>query len=280
MKLSIITVNLNNRGGLQKTIDSVVSQTFKDFEWIVIDGGSTDGSRELIEDYADHFAYWCSEQDKGIYNAMNKGIAHAIGEYCLFLNSGDCLTDSNVLINVGIYLQEDDIIYGDARISYTDGRFENRCYPDIISLGYLFEGGKLCHQATFIKTALFSSKQYDDNYKIAADFLFFLEQAFSGKKFKHVHIFVCDYSMGGISDVADGIGDGIGVSEIISAKESIPTSPILIEVLERCKAQKYLANTKLEVFSSLCSRHHFLRRCITFIILSMKILDNECQKDN
>ena len=85
MKLSIITVNLNNREGLQKTIDSVVNQTFRDFEWIVIDGGSTDGSKELIEQYADHFAYWVSEPDKGIYNAMNKGIKVAKGEYLQFL---------------------------------------------------------------------------------------------------------------------------------------------------------------------------------------------------
>ena len=91
MKLSIITINLNNREGLQKTIESVISQTFRDFEWIVIDGGSTDGSAELIKQYAAHFAYWVSESDKGIYNAMNKGIRQAKGEWLQFLNSGDQL---------------------------------------------------------------------------------------------------------------------------------------------------------------------------------------------
>lgn len=102
MKLSIITVNLNNRDGLKRTIDSVVSQTFTDYEWIVIDGGSNDGSRELIEHYSDHFAYWCSEPDKGIYNAMNKGIAHAKGEWLQFLNSGDVLYSNNTLASVFI----------------------------------------------------------------------------------------------------------------------------------------------------------------------------------
>ena len=97
MKLSIITVNLNNRDGLKKTIDSVISQTFKDFEWIVIDGGSTDGSRELIEQYVNHFAYWVSEPDKGVYNAMNKGVKKAKGEYLQFLNSGDWLRDENTV---------------------------------------------------------------------------------------------------------------------------------------------------------------------------------------
>ena len=77
MKLSIITINYNNKAGLQKTIDSVVAQTWRDFEWIIIDGGSTDGSKELIEQYQQHFAYWCSEPDKGVYNAMNKGIDKA-----------------------------------------------------------------------------------------------------------------------------------------------------------------------------------------------------------
>ena len=98
--LTIITVNLNNREGLQRTIDSVVEQTFTDYEWIVIDGGSTDGSRELIEQYADHFTYLVSEPDKGIYNAMNKGIAHAKSDWLQFLNSGDWLTEKDVLNNV------------------------------------------------------------------------------------------------------------------------------------------------------------------------------------
>ena len=80
MKLSIITINYNNKAGLQKTIDSVICQTWKDYEWIIIDGGSTDGSKELIEQYQQYFAYWCSEPDKGVYNAMNKGITKAKGE--------------------------------------------------------------------------------------------------------------------------------------------------------------------------------------------------------
>ena len=84
MKLSIITINYNNKAGLQRTIDSVICQTCKDFEWIVIDGGSTDGSKQLIEQYQSHFAYWCSEPDNGVYHAMNKGITHAKGEYLLF----------------------------------------------------------------------------------------------------------------------------------------------------------------------------------------------------
>ena len=90
-KLTIITINFNHKEGLKRTIDSIVNQTFIGYEWIVVDGGSTDGSKELIEQYKDHFAWWCSEPDKGVYNAMNKGISHATGEALprLYISSGE-----------------------------------------------------------------------------------------------------------------------------------------------------------------------------------------------
>jgi glycosyltransferase involved in cell wall biosynthesis len=97
IKLSIITINYNNRDGLEKTIRSVIDQRFTDFEFIVIDGGSTDGSVDNIRKYENKINYWCSEKDAGIYNAQNKGIKKAKGEYCLFLNSGDFLYNEDVL---------------------------------------------------------------------------------------------------------------------------------------------------------------------------------------
>ena len=97
MKLSIITINFNNHDGLQKTINSVIAQTWKDFEWIIIDGGSTDGSKNLIEQYDKYITYWISESDKGIYNAMNKGIKIARGDYLQFLNSGDYFYNEKVI---------------------------------------------------------------------------------------------------------------------------------------------------------------------------------------
>lgn len=112
MKLSIITINLNNLEGLKKTFESVFNQTFTDYEWIVIDGGSTDGSREFIEAHQDSFSYWSSEPDRGIYNAMNKGILQANGEYLSFLNSGDYYADSETLANVFCTNHEADILFG------------------------------------------------------------------------------------------------------------------------------------------------------------------------
>lgn len=98
MQLSIITINRNNAAGLRRTIESVVSQTaFNQIEYIVIDGASTDGSKEVIMEFADKLTYWISEPDTGIYNAMNKGIKVATGEYCQFLNSGDWLAENKVI---------------------------------------------------------------------------------------------------------------------------------------------------------------------------------------
>ena len=105
-KLSIITVNLNKAKGLQKTIESVIFQTFTDYEYIIIDGGSTDGSKQIIEQYADKITYWVSEPDSGIYNGMNKGIKVAKGEYCLFLNSEDYLLSNEILQNVRNLVQQ------------------------------------------------------------------------------------------------------------------------------------------------------------------------------
>ena len=86
MKFTIITINYNNVKGLKKTIDSVISQNFSDYEFIIIDGASTDGSVDIIKEYSPHISYWVSEPDKGIYHAMNKGITVSRGEYLLFLN--------------------------------------------------------------------------------------------------------------------------------------------------------------------------------------------------
>ena len=107
MKYSIITVNYNNRDGLRATIESVVNQTYRDYEFIVIDGGSTDGSTDVLKEFDDKITYWVSEPDKGIYNGMNKGIAKATGDYLNFMNSGDCFYNEKVLelLNKNTYRQ-------------------------------------------------------------------------------------------------------------------------------------------------------------------------------
>lgn len=171
MKISIITINYNNKAGLQKTIDSVICQTWKDYEWIVIDGGSTDGSKELIEQYRDNFAYWCSEPDKGVYNAMNKGIIHANGEYLLFLNSGDCLYEKDILQKIIDLHSEADIISG--QVERMDNHELLRQYNQNLWLQLYID--TLSHQGTFIRRKLYDNHLYDEQLKIVSDWKFWLE---------------------------------------------------------------------------------------------------------
>jgi glycosyltransferase involved in cell wall biosynthesis len=151
MKLSIITINYNNLEGLKRTYESVVSQTCQDFEWIIIDGGSTDGSKDFIEEHQAQFAYWCSEPDKGIYNAMNKGIVKATGEYLQFLNSGDNLVDDKVIEEFLALGWEEDVVSGDIIL---DGDInEIRYNPDEEELDFdrMRSGAGVTHPSSYIK---------------------------------------------------------------------------------------------------------------------------------
>lgn len=197
MTLSIITINYNNREGLQKTIDSVLSQTWKDYEWIVIDGGSTDSSREMIEQYQEHFAYWCSEPDRGVYHAMNKGITKAQGKYLSFMNSGDTFYDKDTLNDVFSKERSSDILYGDC-LQVFEHYKKLLSYPQPMEL-YTIYGCPLCHQAMIIRTSLLKNRGYDESYKICADYKHLLEVTMRGATYEHVGIVVCQYDMNGIS---------------------------------------------------------------------------------
>lgn len=197
MKLSIITINYNNRDGLKKTIDSVVGQTFRDFEWIVIDGGSTDGSKEVIEQYASHFAYWVSEPDKGIYNAMNKGIDKAQGDYLLFLNSGDWLNDNTSLERCFAHDFDADVMYGDCMFHYADHEAKC-CYPSNLTFEFLYRSS-LSHCSSFINRETLAKEHYTEEYKIVSDLEFWVKLALEGGTFHHLDEFVSVFDTMGIS---------------------------------------------------------------------------------
>ena len=197
MKLSIITINYNNLEGLKKTYDSVVCQTWTDYEWIVIDGGSTDGSREFIEEHQDKFAYWCSEPDKGVYNAMNKGIAKAQGEYLNFMNSGDRYHSRSVLAEVFSSNHMEDILYGDCNFISSNGSRVFH-YPKDLTLHY-FLYRSLGHPASFIKTTLLKGCGYRENFKIVSDWYQFVQWFREGKTFSHIDITLADFDTTGIS---------------------------------------------------------------------------------
>lgn len=244
MKLSIITVNLNNCEGLQKTIDSVVSQSFKDFEWIVIDGGSTDGSKELIEQYVEHFSYWVSEPDKGVYNAMNKGIKAAQGEYLQFLNSGDWLYDQNVLQTVFGKEHTADILFGYMLVEGSES-FSSAAMMKPVLYWTDFVGNTLPHQASFIKRELFEKYGlYDESYRIASDTKFFIKSIVWEKA---TYEFVCEkiavFQQGGISSSSERFEErDVRLRNEMFPKMVMDDYPLLVS-LRKIKAHWLLRKT-------------------------------------
>lgn len=196
--LSIITINYNDSNGLLRTINSVKKQDFRDFEFIVIDGGSTDESKELIEKHQDDISYWVSEPDAGIYNAMNKGILVAKGEFLLFLNSGDYLFDETSL-SIGLDNLDYDIIYGKHSIE-SNNKIKHLNYNTEVNLSFMV-ASTLPHASTFVRRELFNSYGlYNEEYKICADWVFFYKAIILNKATTHhiekpVSVFV----LGGLS---------------------------------------------------------------------------------
>ena len=190
MKLSIITINRNNAVGLRKTIESVVHQTFIDIEYIVIDGASTDESVEVIKQYAKKITYWVSESDKGIYNAMNKGILKAKGEYLLMLNSGDVLDNSINLFTIFAKYDGYDLIYGNVKWLNSENKIIKAKFTDKPYFKALVNSS-LGHQAIFIKRKLHEQVGlYDEDIKIVSDWCFYLKALF---KYNCTYIHIDEY---------------------------------------------------------------------------------------
>lgn len=203
-QISIITVNFNNKEGLIRTINSVYTQSYTDYEHIIIDAGSTDGSREIIEAYegkSDKLTYWVSEPDRGIYNGMNKGITRAQGEYLLLLNSGDFL-EEEALDKVRGSLTGEELIYGNLNFISSTGEKRLQTFPcppfeitELISPSFY-----LPHPATFIKGKLLKKLLYTEQYKIVSDWEFWLKAIiFEQCSMKHVDICITNFYEGGIS---------------------------------------------------------------------------------
>jgi len=197
MKYSIITINYNNKEGLRKTIESVIHQTFHDFEYIVIDGGSTDGSADVLKEYDKDINYWVSEKDKGIYNAMNKGIKVAHGEYLNFMNSGDMFHSSTVLEDITRMNSNDDIIIG---ICFD--KENNVCHsipeqdPTLLTMLKV----PFNHQSMFFNKKLFTNRLYDENYTIMSDAKFnFQTIIIDNCSVKITDYIIADYDFNGIS---------------------------------------------------------------------------------
>ena len=213
MKLSIITINRNNAAGLEMTLQSVVSQTFKEFEYIIVDGASTDGSVEVIKKYEPQFAHlkWVSEPDSGIYNAMNKGIRMATGDYIQILNSADILAASNVTERMVIALKELEnegqgaevpLLYGNMiKKDYSSGKIVGKSGKVEYSLRQYY-GSTMNHDCCYIRRDLFDAYGlYDENLKIVSDWKWFLQVIGLGRvRPVYVDIDVTVFDTSGISE--------------------------------------------------------------------------------
>lgn len=231
MKVSIITINLNNKSGLDCSMKSVFSQNFIDYEYLIIDGGSTDGSVNLIKNNADKIAYWVSESDKGIYNAMNKAIRKAKGEYCYFLNSGDFLLNENVLQDTFKENPSSSFISGNLYIDKIDGEKISYIGRDWTLSIYDIFSGFLAHQAFFIKRDMFEKYGlYDENLRIVSDWkLFFIAIGLNKETVISKDVDLAIYGTDGISSK---IGGKAIYREKIQALQNVLT-PTSLNKLER-----------------------------------------------
>ena len=202
-RYSIITVNRNNADGLKKTIVSVINQTYDDYEYIIIDGNSTDDSVKVIKQFSDKVTYWISEPDGGIYNAMNKGISVSTGDYLLFLNSSDVFYDERVLELVDKNHHNCDLIIGRESLGGASPTVFN---PKVITMMSLFQK-PLPHQATFINRKLFINTRYDEKYKIVADWKFWIQKIIiENCSYEYIDAVIDVFDMNGVSLNSHGLG--------------------------------------------------------------------------
>jgi glycosyltransferase involved in cell wall biosynthesis len=202
--ISIVTVVYNNAANIESTILSIINQSYKNIQYIVIDGGSTDGTVDIIKKYEDKISFWVSEQDGGIYDAMNKGVKLATGEWINFINSGDSYYTNDVLKELveNTYFRTEgiDVIYGNTQIIRQD-RTKKKKFVAGNDPNKQWMGPVFLHGAMFVKTQLqkrFLFKQ-SDKYKICADFDFIYHLFHDRYRFVKIDLTIFNFMEGGIS---------------------------------------------------------------------------------
>ena len=198
--LSVITVVYNNAADIERTLLSVINQTYPNIEYIVIDGASTDGTLQIIEKYTNKIAKLISEPDKGIYDAMNKGLALATGDYVIFMNSADEFYSAETVANVFAAAPDADIYYGETEMIGANneslGQRRHKA-PENFTWRDFKYGMSISHQAIYIKRSLV--KSYDPKYQLSADIDWILYAAKKAKTIVNVHQYVAKYKVGGMS---------------------------------------------------------------------------------
>lgn len=202
-RVSIVTITYNNFNGLKKTAESVARQTSNDFEWIVVDGGSRDGTVEFLRQFKRVPDTLISERDNGVYDAMNKGVNQAKGEYCICMNAGDAFRDAHTLEQAFAHGFSADVVYGNWVRKYRNGR-EMMCYapPELPPFFFFMPGCNICQQAMFVRTRVLQASNFDTQFKIYADWAKWRQLMADGCSFQYIPLVVCDFEAEtGLSEV-------------------------------------------------------------------------------
>jgi len=264
--LSIITINYNNALGLKKTMQSVVNQTWSDFEYIVIDGNSNDESVAVIRSFEWFNLKWVSEPDTGIYNAMNKGIQKAKGDYLLFLNSGDYLYNKEVLSKVKNYFSLN-ISFISGHLFYKKGDDEIiREHPKELSFSYLVSKS-ISHLSTFIKREMFVKYGlYNEINKIVSDWEFFFKAlGLNGESFLSIDEIITIYDLTGISSIEENLKN---IEEERTQVFKKYLKPIFNDEFDTFLFQNFKAPSKRIKYLKHIEKSLFLRK-ITTVLLSV-----------
>ena len=198
--ITVVTVVYNDVKHIEDTILSVVNQTYPDIEYIIIDGGSTDGTVDIIRLYVDKIVNWISEPDQGVFDAMNKALKKATGDYIIFMNAGDSFADIDIVEKVVDYMKENDasdVYYGDV---YRGNKRVDCIWKDIPF--YLskkkIRGMNICHQSIFVKLLIAKKYYFDTSYKFAADYNMMMQIFKDGGRFQYMPLTITVYDTTGI----------------------------------------------------------------------------------
>jgi len=235
MRISVITINYNNKAGLETTIKSVISQDYSDKEFIIIDGGGDDGSKDLIIKNSQFVTKWISEPDSGIYNAMNKGVNLSTGDYLIFINSGDELYDSDVLTKVAPVLLQTEGVGVLTGVTYNKDDCSSLWYPPKELTLHYFLSSSISHQASFIRKDLLLKFPYNENNRIVSDWEFWLQSIIlSDCGYKTTDIIICKYDRSGISNTQYG--------KLMSEREEVKKRILPQRILKDYNMMSYNGN--------------------------------------
>lgn len=245
MKVTVVTAVLNDAGHIEQTILSVISQTDIEIEYIIVDGGSKDGTLELIGKYKDKISLLISEPDRGVYDAMNKGIKYSTGDFVYFLNSGDVLLNPSILSKIKLeeLKEKNAIIYGNVIVAYGNIEALEKPRP-FFNSKMKFKGIGICHQSMFFPGELIRNEKYDLSYNIAADYDLAYRLWRKGTEFLYKDITIAKYDWGkGISSNPYKLLDVYRENARVCHQQLNPLYWAKM-VLEYIRLQKKLANLK------------------------------------